>query len=416
MAENMIDRRRQQLGMSSAPGRMNNFNGGMGSYYSQAGNPTTSSSVMPSNTQTAASARVPPPYSSHTSSSVNPLDVITSQDQNLETFINLLSYNKSYNPTVPTALSRRILNRQGCGFQDPNVAAVVSIAADQFLATVLSQSIACRDMRIRGEDIRRKNRKEESIQRKKRRQWYDLEEKKSNNKILATEKKYLDDIKKADAIKSSKTGGDNTSIGDKSGSAGAKAGDSKSKTNRSNKKKTPTKKKNENDKNDEGDKNAEDQNDKKETVFKFDRSDICSIKEDLQDDALFYAKNNYDSDESFSASENEDEEEDDDQRDILLLRDVADPLKAWKMNFHGKIAHPNNSVYLEKKDFLAKKSSELLLSVGENQAHFGAYKDHDDGAQTNNELSNDLDIKTKNNDSKTASSSAISASTATKNS
>ena len=56
-------------------------------------------------------------------------------------------------PTVPTALSRRILNRQGTGYIDGTVGAVVSAAADRFLATVLQQALACRNERLKGAEL-----------------------------------------------------------------------------------------------------------------------------------------------------------------------------------------------------------------------------------------------------------------------
>ena len=59
-------------------------------------------------------------------------------------------------PTVPTALSRRMLHRQGVGYLDGTVASVVSASADRFLATVLQQSMACRDQRLNGARMAKK--------------------------------------------------------------------------------------------------------------------------------------------------------------------------------------------------------------------------------------------------------------------
>jgi hypothetical protein len=56
-------------------------------------------------------------------------------------------------PTVPTALSRRILHQQGAGYLDTTVAAVVSAAGDRFLATVLQQALACRNQRLKGAEL-----------------------------------------------------------------------------------------------------------------------------------------------------------------------------------------------------------------------------------------------------------------------
>jgi len=74
-------------------------------------------------------------------------------------------------PTVPTALSRRMLHKQGAGYLDTAVAFIASAAADRFLATVLHQAIVCRDRRIQGEDIIVQNRKQFlQLQKMKKRQ------------------------------------------------------------------------------------------------------------------------------------------------------------------------------------------------------------------------------------------------------
>jgi len=60
-----------------------------------------------------------------------------------------------YDPTVPTALSQRVLHTHGARTSDPAVAAFLSASADRFLATVLRQSIVCRDQRL-GEEMESK--------------------------------------------------------------------------------------------------------------------------------------------------------------------------------------------------------------------------------------------------------------------
>lgn len=60
-------------------------------------------------------------------------------------------------PTVPTALSRRMLHKQGVGYLDPTVEAIASASADRFLATVLQQAVACRDQRLSGEAARKEH-------------------------------------------------------------------------------------------------------------------------------------------------------------------------------------------------------------------------------------------------------------------
>lgn len=81
-------------------------------------------------------------------------------------------------PTVPTALSRRMLQKQGAGYLDGSVAAVASASADLFLATVLQQAIACRDQRLKGAEMakqmarkrkRHKRQYEEDVEERRRR-------------------------------------------------------------------------------------------------------------------------------------------------------------------------------------------------------------------------------------------------------
>ena len=59
--------------------------------------------------------------------------------------------------TVPVALSRRILNKQGVDFTpESNIDAVLSFAGDRFIASVLQQAILCRSHRLEGEALLRK--------------------------------------------------------------------------------------------------------------------------------------------------------------------------------------------------------------------------------------------------------------------
>eukprot|EP00977_Amphora_coffeiformis_P014152 scaffold3882_cov164-Amphora_coffeaeformis.AAC.20 len=81
------------------------------------------------------------------------------EDQLLDRFIQRLHQRDDSRPdaagapTVPTALSRRILAKQGVGYLDHTVGAVVSAAGDRFLATILHQATACRDERLKGAEL-----------------------------------------------------------------------------------------------------------------------------------------------------------------------------------------------------------------------------------------------------------------------
>ena len=64
-----------------------------------------------------------------------------------------------------------MLQRQGVGYLYETVASVVSASADRFLATVLQQSIACRDQRLKGAAMTR----EAPKQRKRRMEDYEAD-------------------------------------------------------------------------------------------------------------------------------------------------------------------------------------------------------------------------------------------------
>lgn len=72
--------------------------------------------------------------------------------------------------TVPAALTRRVLNRQGVGYiPGSHVDTMVSLAADHFLASVLQQAIICQRRRLEGEAMIKKDRNERREEKVKRR-------------------------------------------------------------------------------------------------------------------------------------------------------------------------------------------------------------------------------------------------------
>jgi Transcription initiation factor TFIID 23-30kDa subunit len=109
--------------------------------------------------------------------------------------------NAETGPTVPTALSRRMLQRQGVGYLDSTVASVVSASADRFLATILQQSIACRDQRLKGAMMAKKAARE----RKRHLQHYqaDVDDRKRRKQEIeqARETVALQAIQVAEAVK-----------------------------------------------------------------------------------------------------------------------------------------------------------------------------------------------------------------------
>ena len=134
---------------------------------------------------------------------------VLSEDAQMERFIHRLQRRDDTHPTAdgvsgptePTALSRRILQRQGVGYMDDTVAAAISASADRFLATVLQQAVACRDQRLKGAEMAR----DFARQRKRHMQDYaadrDDRKRRKAERQAAREKKLLNAIAAADALK-----------------------------------------------------------------------------------------------------------------------------------------------------------------------------------------------------------------------
>ena len=222
-------------------------------------------------------------------------------------------------PTVPTALARRMLQRQGVGYLDDTVAAITSASADRFLATVLQQAVACRDRRLEGAELAR----EAARQRKKHLQQYqaDTDDRKRRKleRDAAHEKSLLTTIATAEALK-------------KGGSSSAAAAAAAAAKNEADDKKKKTKKKKVmiTDKSEDG---AAATNGKK--------SGGASPKDDGggSDEEMY---DSVDEEEEYYQEQlgdavtgiTGDDEEDD---DVLILRDLVRPLEAWKFHVTGKL-------------------------------------------------------------------------------
>jgi len=340
--------------------------------------------------------------------SPTPLAIVTAQDKNLESFLNLLSYSSSNitpktptesittsgvttaatdstpnpvkpsipqqdkistihptpptksssipkklpkslpppsAPTVPTSLTRRILQTQGCSFLDPNIATVMSHAADHFLATVLSKALACRDLRIQGEDLRKQVYDMEKLERRKRKQaWEDRMESK-RKKMLIKEGKWKEDIEKARKLKEEHERmmmDGNGSLG--GNSASGRAGKNKGSNSKRKSSGSSSKKKNQSkQENSETAPNGKGANDKTQEVEEDDISLDSLEAGDLDDDAFYYE----DDLDLSSDEDNEDDDEDDENRDILLLKDLERPIQAWGMTFAGKFNLTSNDFFTE---------------------------------------------------------------------
>jgi hypothetical protein len=202
-------------------------------------------------------------------------------------------------PTVPTALSRRMLHRQGVGYLDDTVAAIASASADRFLATVLQQAVACRDQRLKGAEMAR----DAARHRKRHMQHYeaDINDRKRRKEEIdeAREKSHLATILAAESLR-------------KGGGASKDSDDKKSK-----KKKKPA---------------AEDTKDpvangKKPEPFNDDGDD--DSYDSIDEEEEYYQEQLGDVHVNLKG---EDEEDD----DMLQLRDLVRPLEAWDFHLTGK--------------------------------------------------------------------------------
>mmetsp|Transcript_30406 Transcript_30406/g.46640 ORF Transcript_30406/g.46640 Transcript_30406/m.46640 type:complete len:377 (+) Transcript_30406:127-1257(+) len=296
MSERMIELQRARLGLppiTSASKQPNSNNTMTNNSHHQSVSATASAAAPAPTPQQAAAA------------------TLLTEDEQLKTFLQKMqdrndNTTSDRGPTVPTALSRRMLQRQGVGYLDDTVAAVTSAAADRFLATVLQQAVACRDQRIKGATLAR----EEARKRKRHRQQYkeDVADRHRRNEARMTErcKQHKSAIDAAEALnKKSKDG----------------AGDNPSKSKKKKKKPAPAETK---------------ENGNKETSEEKKGQEEDEASYDSLDEEEDYYQRMYGDEDDEEESEN-DEDDEDDTRFTVLLRDVVRPLEAWKINLTGKL-------------------------------------------------------------------------------
>lgn len=315
MSERMIELQRAKLGLPPA-----------------GGTPTINSpqaATGPNNSTPSNAASVKQPSPTEVAKAT-----LLSEDAQMERFINRLQRrdrrmanshhhsNKSPSssgPTVPSALSRRMLQRQGVGFLDETVASVVSASADRFLATVLQQSIACRDQRLKGAAMSR----EAAKQRKRHMDEYDADnddrKRRKDSIIKAREDiakltiEAAEPTKKATATASA-TGKKTTKKKKVTKKQAAAAGGPRTIDPAMEKLAMEASE-------DEYDSIDEEEEYYQENVVVATREKIKLEKSGVHND------------------EAEDEDEDSDEEDdTLLLRDIVRPLEAWNFHLNGKVA------------------------------------------------------------------------------
>ena len=273
--------------------------------------PTGTAPAPPQNNLTQApGVIITQPQQAQPNENLSPADAailkLQKEDLEMQRFIHRLqrrndshpSYESISGPTVPTALARRMLHRQGVGYLDDTVGAVVSASADRFLATVLQQGIACRDQRLKGLELA----KEAARLRKRHMQHYDEEtidrKRRREQAEENREKDHLAAIAAADALNKK----------------GVKAEDKKKKkTKKGEEPSTPT------------------NGATKKSTNKEDDDDASY--DSIDEEEEYYRQNSSQDPDSLDRKyKNEEDEED----DTILLRDLERPLEAWKFNLQGK--------------------------------------------------------------------------------
>lgn len=255
-------------------------------------------------------------------------------------------------PTVPTALSRRILHKQGAGYLDDTVAAVVSAGADRFLATVLQQAVACRDQRLKGIAIER----EAARHRKRHKQQHladaDDRKRRKHEREQRRRKRNLADIQAAAALK-------------KSGAAPTQQKDTTDDTKPKKKqKKTATE-------NGTASRQANGNRKKKHTSDDDDEDSYDSLDEEEEYYQQFYGDTDSDVD-------YDDEEDDDDE--MLILRDLARPLQAWDFSVKGKQGMDLMSSQAEENAYLSEDTDDPEALLDQSQEMGGGEATADDTA------------------------------------
>jgi len=240
------------------------------------------------------------------------VSALETEDRQMQRFLNRLQMrddaqqlvtDSSSGPTVPTALSRRMLHRQGVGYLDDAVAAVASASADRFLATVLHQAVACRDQRLKGAEMANAARR----QRKRHMEQYEADTDDRRRRKEAAEKQRekanLAVISAADALK-------------KGGSAASKKEpDGATKGNKT-KKLTPA-----------GD--ATKINGTKKAAAKPPSRDNDEESYDSIDEEEEFYQNYY--------GDPGDSDDSDEEDETLRLIDLKRPLEAWDFHITGKL-------------------------------------------------------------------------------
>lgn len=256
----------------------------------------------------------PPPAAGRNVPQQTAVSAIQSEDRQMQRFLNRMQRrddgqqliaDSASGPTVPTALSRRLLHRQGAGYLDDTVAAIASASADRFLATVLHQAVACRDQRLKGAEMARGARR----YRKRHAQQYQADtDDRRRRKMEGEMQREKANLAAISAGESMKKGGSAASKRDSEGTA---------KSKKKKKAAAPA-----------------------DTPANGNKAGANSINPTGRDDDDDESYDSVDDEEEFYRSyydDNGDSDDSDEDDETLKLVDIARPLEAWDFHITGKL-------------------------------------------------------------------------------
>jgi hypothetical protein len=272
------------------------------------------------------------------------VSALQSEDAQMKRFLQRLQHQRddsrpgeaAFGPTVPTALSRRMLQRQGAGYLDGSVAAVASASADLFLATVLQQAVACRDQRLKGTEVARQVARKRKRHQTQYREHIDDRRRRKEEREAIREEMNVAAIEAAEALNQKMP----ASLPRSDDGDGPDAPDNAG---------MPRKKKKASDLMANG--------------VKFKVSDLSDEETsyDSIDEEEAYYQEYYKND----ASGDLDSDDEGDDDDVMILRDLTRPLEAWHFHLDGKLSVCENIQHNSGQDLYDVKSLENESALDE---------------------------------------------------
>jgi hypothetical protein len=276
----------------------------------------TSTQQIPQTTSSARSEVSGRPASAAKGTSTQQLAAASalSDDADMSLFFEMLQKHRDDNradvlsgPTVPTALSRRILQREGVGYLDSTVAVLASAMADRFLATLIHQSVVCRDHRLKGCEFARET---EKYRRRHQRLHRDSVQNRWKRKLANQQKREMSNLAIVQVAENVKAKGSLSKESSKDGDV----------TIKSKKKKKATS---------AGDQQLGVSNTNSNAQTRENDSDDALSFDSIDEEEDYYGR-------YYSETRITDSGTDDEEDEMIILRDFERSLEAWNFSVAGK--------------------------------------------------------------------------------